>query len=275
MTVRLAVCGGLVALAAVCALGAQDARPAFEVASVRPQHEPLTAQNVASGAIPRALPGGRFSHSHLTVDALLLFAYDLKPYQVEGLPDWARSERFAIDARAAGDVPPERIKLMGQRLLEDRFKLVTRKEARPMRVQALVRARPDGALGRNIFRMEDECTPAVVNELRRKLPGKYLAPSAPGMMSGCSPSGVNYLADYLMLHLGVPVIDATGLQGPHYYSLTADLPAPSSRLGAPRSNPDNPALSTALAEQLGLKLESRNGPVDVLVVESVQRPAEN
>ena len=275
MNLRRVVCGSLVALAGVCGPAAQGARPAFEVASVRPQPEPLTAQNVASGAIPRAVAGGRFNHSHLTIEALLLFAYDLKSYQIDGVPEWARNERFAIDARAAGDVPPGRIKLMVQRLLEERFKVVARTEARSMRVQALVRARPDGSLGRNIFPMDDECTPAVVNELRRKLPEKYLAPSAPGMMSGCSPSGVNYLADYLTWRLGVPVIDATGLQGPHYYSLTAELPAPSSRLGAPRSNPDNPALSTALAEQLGLKLESRNGPVDVLVVESVQRPAEN
>ena len=65
---------------------AQEAKPKFEVASIKPQHEPLTGLNAASGAIPRALPGGRFNHSHLTAQSLLRFAYGLKPYQIDGAP---------------------------------------------------------------------------------------------------------------------------------------------------------------------------------------------
>lgn len=116
-----------------------------------------------------------------------------------------------------------------------------------------------------------------MNELRRKDPDKYLnPPGAMGGMSSCSPSGVEMLADYLTLRLGTPVIDATGLSGPFYYLLTAQLPPMTFSIGALKGeSSDLPALSTALEEQLGLKLESRNGPVDVLVVDTVQQPTEN
>jgi len=250
--------------------------PKFEVASVKSQHEPLTLENVASGAIPRALAGGRFSHTHLTVESLVTFAYDLKAYQVVGSPNWVRHDMFAIDAKAASDVPPEQIKLMVRHLLEDRFKMVAHVEPRDMHVHALAVAKAN-ALGRNLFRMDGQCIAELVNDLRRKYPEKYLnPPGTVGGMSSCSPSGVNMLADYLTLRLGTPVIDATGLEGPFYYLLVAQLPPMNSSLGAPRSeSSDLPALSTALEEQLGLKLESRKGPIDVLVIDSVSPPTEN
>lgn len=272
--------GGLTVMLVACSLAitAGQSKPRFEVASVRRQTEPLTAANVASGAIPRALPGGRFNASHITVQSLLLFAYDLKPYRLDGGPAWIREDRFAVNASAGRDASAAEIKRMLQALLEERFGLVAHMEPRPMRLQALVLARQDGTLGPNIFRMDAECTAAVVNERRRTMPEKYVSPGANGMMSSCSVSGVDMLADYLMLRLGVPILDATGLSGPHYYSLTAELPPPivSARLGAPTSDPSNlPALSTALNEQLGLKMESRQGPVDVLVIEAISQPTEN
>jgi uncharacterized protein (TIGR03435 family) len=78
----------------------------------------------------------------------------------------------------------------------------------------------------------------------------------------------------------MPVIDATGLEGPFYWAFSAEWPRRSSNrgsnLGAPARDPsDLPALSTAFEEQLGLKLESRKGPIDVLVIDSVSRPTEN
>jgi uncharacterized protein (TIGR03435 family) len=251
--------------------------PAFDVASVKPQREPLTAENVVSGAIPRALPGGRFNHSHVTVEALLTFAWDLRPHQVVGAPDWVRNDRFAIDAKAGRDVPPGQITLMVQALLEDRFKLVAHIEPREMRVQALYLAKTNKALGPGLFRMDDECTPGVVNALRKELPEKYLLPrGSGGGATSCSPSGVGMLAEYLTLRLGTPVVDATGLEGAYYYLLSAELPPMVSGLGAPKSDsPTPPALSTALEEQLGLKMESRRVTVPVLVIDSIQQPTEN
>ena len=272
--------GTLVALVVMCgasAVVAQQAKPQFEVASVRRQSEPIKAENVASGMIPRALPGGRFSVTHVTVESLLAFAYDVRPYRIMGGPDWVRQDLFAVNAKAENDASADEIKLMLRSLLGERFNLVAHMEPREMRVQALVRTGPDAPLGPGIFRMDDECVPAVVNDLRRRFPEKYPSPMANGMMSGCSTSGVNYLADYLTMRLQVPVIDATGLEGHFYYSLTAQLPPfTPSGLGRPLSDSsDLPGLATALREQLGLKLESRKGPVDVLVIDAVQQPTEN
>jgi uncharacterized protein (TIGR03435 family) len=273
--VRRITLAAVVVVLAVPGVPAQQPTPAFDVASVRPQREPIRAENVATGMIPRALPGGRFSVTHVTVESLLAFAYDLRPYRIVGGPDWIRTDLFAVDAKAADDASAAEVKLMLRSLLDERFTLATRTEAREMRVHALVRVRPDGPLGPTLFRMDAECSPAVVNDLRRTRPDKYVSPIGNGMMSGCSTPGVNYLADFLTLMLGTPVVDATGLEGPFYYSLRAHLPPPSSRLGAAIIDANLPALSTALDEQLGLKLESRRGPVDVLVIESVQPPTEN
>ena len=97
------------------------------------------------------------------------------------------------------------------------------------------------------------------------------------MNSGCSSMGLDSLADLLTLGQDVPVIDETGLDGNFYYSFRSQFSPDFRRFGVPRNepNPNLPTLSTALNEQLGLKLESRRGPVDMLVVDSVQQPTEN
>jgi uncharacterized protein (TIGR03435 family) len=100
------------------------------------------------------------------------------------------------------------------------------------------------------------------------------------MTAMCSEPGLSMLADMLSLGLETPVLDATGLKGAFYYSFRSQfriLPAAVSALGAhlPESDPNLPSLATALEEQLGLRLESRRGPVDVLVIDSVEPPTEN
>lgn len=107
---RIALSAIIVGLGAVGSLA--EARPAFEVASVGPQREPIRAENVATGMIPRALPGCRFSVTHVTVESLLAFAYDLRPYRIIGGPEWVRTDRFAVNAKAAGidsSLRPERL----------------------------------------------------------------------------------------------------------------------------------------------------------------------
>jgi uncharacterized protein (TIGR03435 family) len=263
-------------------IAAQQPKPQFEVASVKPQGESISggslgnAVSSAANAMPRARPGGLFNPTHASVEHLVMFAYDLRPYRIVGGPDWMRRDLFQINARAESDAPAGQIRLMVQSLLEDRFKLVTHVEPREMRFQALVRARPDGPLGPSLFTI-DECTTAIVNELRRKFPDKYPTPIVSGMTSGCSRTGVSDLADLLTFRLGTPVIDATGLKGSFYYTIRSQFPeALPTLLGAAVNiDPSLPALSTALDEQLGLKLESRRGPVDVLVIDSVQQPTEN
>lgn len=91
--------------------------------------------------------GGVVNVTKITVLSAVVYAYDLKHYQVVGGPDWIRNDRFTISARAGRSVPDAQIKLMLQSLLEDRFKLVTHAEQRDMPFRALVVARADGRLG--------------------------------------------------------------------------------------------------------------------------------
>jgi uncharacterized protein (TIGR03435 family) len=258
---------------------AQEPKPRFEVASVKPSG-PVTPSGgtwtdmMNSGL--RRLPDG-ITAPQETVHGLVIRAYGVLPYQIVGGPDWMKSDRFEITAKAGADVPGAQIQLMMQSLLEDRFKLVAHREQREMRHQTLVLAKADRRLGPGLFRMDVACTPAMINELRQKFPEKYASPFN-GVMSGCSAAGVGGLASSLTSRLGTPVIDRTGLEGPFHYAFSAQLPARpvSPSLGAPTSDPaDLPALSTGLEEQLGLKLESGKGPIEVLVIDSVSRPSEN
>jgi uncharacterized protein (TIGR03435 family) len=270
----MGACWIVAALLSVTAI-AQEPKPKFEVASIKPRETSTTASVLIAG-ISRALPGGGFSATYASVEHLLMFAYDLEDYRIIRGPDWMRRDIFEVRAKAATDAPADEIKLMVRSLLEERFKLVAHIEPREMRHDALILAHPNGALGPNVFRMDDECTPAVVNELRRKLPDKYPTPNGSGMMSGCSRNGFSGFAGLLTTLLGTPVIDATGLEGPFYYVLTAQLPPRGSTLGRPLSDSLGlPALSTALEEQLGLKVQSRKSALQVLVIDSVHQPTEN
>ena len=169
------------ATAAVVAVHAQPAKPAFEVASVKPIN--MKPPGFHS---PQVLRGGGFSARYSTVERLLMFAYELPGYRVVGGPDWMSDGRFEIFAKATGDAPREQIKLMVQSLLEERFKLVAHMEERVMDFQALVLARPDGHPGPSLVRI-DECSAAAVNELRRTSPDRYPTPEGGGITAGCSP----------------------------------------------------------------------------------------
>ena len=136
----------IVAILGTCSIAAQQSVPTFDVASVKPQEEPMSV-TYAAAAAPRLRPGGVFSASHATVSALILYAYNLQPFQLTGGPDWARRDHFEISARAAADASAEQVRRMVQALLEERFKLVVHTEQRDIRFQALVPARPGGGLG--------------------------------------------------------------------------------------------------------------------------------
>lgn len=262
----IALVGG-VAVAVAAQATQQQAAPAFEVASVKPAE----SVRLSVAPVPRAQPGGRFRADAAPVTSLLWFAYGVRHDLIVGGPDWVRQDLFEIGAKAETDASAAEIRLMVQSLLRDRFRLVAHKELREMSVQALVRTQPDGPPGRGLLRM-DECSPAMVNELRRKFPEKYPTPMR-GLISGCSSVGLDDLATLLSLE-GTTVIDATGLTGSFYYTLRSQFsPAPAALLGRPNIlDPNLPALSTALEEQLGLRLQSRKATVEVLVIDSVERP---
>ena len=251
---------------------ARQQKPTFEIASVKRQTDSIPFADAMAFA-QRGRSDRVFTAGNVTVESLIAQAYDLKPFQVAGGPAWIRRDRFQIEARAADDVSPDQKRLMVQSLLEDRFKLVAHMEQREMRMAALVPARSDGQLGPYLRRVEDDCNREKIDEVRKSFPPRATTASG-GMMTGRCTEAAS-IANLLSLSMGMVVKDETGLRGRFTYEVRyASGPSPSGA-STTAADPGLPPVAAALEEQLGLKLREQVGPVDVLVVESVQPPTEN
>src|SRR6476646_3331516 len=133
----------LILLLSVAATMAQTP-VAFEVASVKLNKSETIQTNI--GMLPNGV-----NFVNLPLRAIIQFAYGInQPSKLFGVPDWAVTERFDISARAAGPVTQEQRRLMLQALLADRFKLLARLEKREVSILALMLARNDGKLGKNL-----------------------------------------------------------------------------------------------------------------------------
>jgi uncharacterized protein (TIGR03435 family) len=244
------------AVCAAVALHAQTARPAFEVASVKRNAAPFAPATLAER------PGGNVIAVFQPLDRLAAYAYRVDDFRVVGGPGWIRDGRFDINAKAGGDAPGEQLRLMMQSLLADRFALVAHKEQREMPIYSLVLAREDGRLGSGLQRV-DTCTAATPPPMTAKQ--VYIC-------------GLPVLVSYASRLMGRLVVDKTGLTGSFasLVSFSTEGVRPSAFPGVPPpADPDLPSFHDALREQLGLKLEAGRGPVDVLVIDSVQQPTEN
>lgn len=246
-------------------------RQTFEVASVRPNN------SVETGGFIQRRPGGSFSVGNQTLLTLMLFAYQIQGFQLVGAPDWIGTERFDIVAKAAGDIPPTPFgetppeALMLRSLLEDRFKLTAHRETRDMPIYALVLARSDGRLGPRLRRpTSDYCAKRFEAESK---PG--MTPPPPGSPV-CGISGgsteltagsfpLSAFAGFLARQARRIVIDRTGLMGVWDFDLKWSPP------NTPDPDPDRPSIFTALQEQLGLRLDATTGPVEVLVIDRIER----
>ena len=236
---------------------AQMPKPAFEVASIRPNLSPFTS----GGTTMR--PGGSFGATNMSVARLVQLAYNVLESQVVGGPDWIRNDRFDIVAKASTDVPLDQLRLMVRTLLEERFKLRLRPDKQEMPVVELVRARTEGRVGPNLHDCSNPKDTTGVSSPEKP----FTAPHGGSVAAGdCAAIGaVATLASGRMRSV---VIDKTGLAGQWRYDIYfSDSPDP--------GNPDVASFDTALREQLGLKLERTRGIVDVLIVESAEKPTEN
>ena len=277
---------GPVLIAGRLVLGAQAppaaSAPAFEVASVKP--------NKSNDA--RASFGGRQGGQVVVVNNtlrnMIRNAYQLQEYQIVGGPDWLNDDRFDITAKAADSATlPLQLLAMVQTLLADRFKLRVHRETREVPVYALVMAREDRRLGPRLQKAAADCE-ALIAALGR---GGAPPPSAPPgerppcgirQVPGRMMAGGSLLSDVgrnLAPSTGRLVIDRTGLTGRFDLDLewTPDQMPPPPAPGAPPSvlplpPADGPSLFAAIQEQLGLKLEPTRGPVEVLVIDSAERP---
>jgi uncharacterized protein (TIGR03435 family) len=270
-------------LAALLMLIFQDEKkPQFEVASIKP------AAPDARGTYIRNTGGGRVDISNMPLKELIVFAWRVQPYQITGGPAWVSSERFNVTAKTENTPKQGEMQLMLQGLLEDRFQLTVRHETKELPIYALVLARKDGKLGPDLTEAkEGGCTaPDPTRPPSRPEPGQapprncgQMRMSMQTMEAVSIP--ISNLVPMLARLLGRTVIDKTGLTGKYdinlqwtpddsqFAQLPPDVPRP-----APPDTP-GPTIFTALQEQLGLRLESQKGPVEILVIDRAEKPTEN
>ena len=250
-------------------------RDRFDVASVKPNK---------SGGIPNAIgffPGGRLTATNVALRELIRLAYDLQPSQLVGGPDWINSSRFDVAARA--DVAGRPSLAMIRSLLAERFQLTTHRETRELPTYALVMARADRRLGPQLQMSRVDCAGGAASP---PADGRQYCESFVGAPPRWFAAGVTMAQLTLSLSRQVraTVVDQTELAGafdvelqwtpeglpPRPAGAAADQPM---RLNGFDVDPDGPSIFTALQEQLGLKLDSRRAPVEVLVIDSVSTPS--
>lgn len=259
---------------------------AFDVASVKPNKSVDTRRR-------GTLQPGRFSQTNVTLQQLIQMAY---PEQIVGGPSWVGVDRFDVDAKGdfelSGFLPgpdgsPPRAYVMLRTLLADRFKLKVRNETRTLPVYALQTARSDGKLGPQLRRADVDCA-ALMAAIAKS--GQMPVPSEPGKAPTCGGNGAPgriifngvsmlRLTGVLSQFVNRPVVDRTNLTGDFVLELqwAPEQPQPpdAGRSDTSQLPGDLPSIFTAPQEQLGLKLESTRGPVEVLVIDSVEQPAPN
>jgi uncharacterized protein (TIGR03435 family) len=236
-------------------------RRSFEVASVR--------QNKSGLQVPRFESSpGRFLARNATLKMLIQYAWDEAGFTIEG-PEWISTDRYDIEARAADKASKEEVEgPMLQRLLEDRFGLVVRRAQRPSLVYELTVTRDGPKLREGPCAKRDSNAPPLSDPGAVRVCGSILHENntlkATQIDSG-------RLAEELSNWIQTPVIDKTGITR----TFDVELRWNAEELAAAPLVDEAPSIFTALRDQLGLKLEAARRPVDVLVVESAKRPAEN
>jgi uncharacterized protein (TIGR03435 family) len=277
----------LVALLLTATLHAQTSLPSFEVASIKPNHaiDPRIRFGVQ--------PGGRLDIVGVPVINLIEAAYQLRILsRIIGAPSWTATDRFDVHAKAPeGTVAtpsmtglPSPFHLMLRALLVERFRLKSHMEMREVPVLALTVASNDGRVGPRLTRSDLDCEHQVEGERTAiKKPNGPLPPC--GVFWGqarmaAAGRSMTYLASMIETQLDRKVVDKTGLAGnfsfvvtwtPDQFRGSASVPLAKGET----LDPNGPSLMTALREQLGLKLESTKGPVEVLVIDHVERPTED
>ncbi|MGH9242196.1 MAG: TIGR03435 family protein, partial [Vicinamibacterales bacterium] len=243
---------------AVLAFAAQADAPAFEVASVKPNAD---APLVFSGIT--AIANGRVSAKAMTVKELIAGAYRVELREIAGGPAWIDSERYDIEARASDAAPEPQLRLMLQALLAERFRVRLHRDTREGLVYALVVA-PGGP---KMKPFSGECGdgPGLIT-LYGRLIGKCGSPDT--------------IAASLSRVMDRPVIDRTALTG-SFGDIRLDWVPDDAQFPGwgrglkPVSDPSGASLFTAIQEQLGLRLEAARGPVEIIVIDAVERPAAN
>jgi uncharacterized protein (TIGR03435 family) len=256
-----------VSICAIAILSAED-QPKFETASVK---------RMDRGVIHNSLGPGTVVLRGDPLKIILMEAFKVKTYQIAG-PSWLDEDCFEIVARMPEGATADQIPAMLQVLLVERFKLAAHKENRPRPVYALI-----------VDKGGPKFKEANLNFRRGALnPGAVMFRARPDSQGFQGAITMATVAHFLSGHLDRPVQDFTGLEGRYDIDLawmpdpSIDRPSPSAvsftaataASGDTRTElPAAPAatLFTAIRESLGLKLEPRNAPVEMLVIDHVER----
>jgi uncharacterized protein (TIGR03435 family) len=283
---RLILATFLLTCSAWLALGqTSEPRPTFDAADVH-----VSAK--ATNPFPRTGPahGGRYELKNVTMVDLVRIAYGYDNDKVLGGPNWLEMDRFDLTGKVSADSTAETHKLMLQSLLEDRFKLVVRKETKPLPSYALAsgkkpqlkeatgqeeagcRPQSSGGMpgegGTVRFMMSTNSGPPVTFNLG---PGMTVQYQCRNMTMEAF---VSNLRSMIGTSLGsAAIVDETGLKGPWNFDLKYSM----QMMGMLTNDTgERISLASAIDKQLGLKLEERQTPTPVIVVEKVnQKPSDN
>jgi uncharacterized protein (TIGR03435 family) len=289
----------LLVAAAYGLFGQSDARPAFQVASIKPNPSKWGDPTEHPMGVSYK-PGGRMVAENASLMLLIQFAYadhdsphfmPLMASQLVGGPAWINSPGYDIEAKPEGNTDPKHAWLMLQTLLADRFKLALHRETRELPIYELTVAKGGPKLPPA---QPAECVSFPPGTPPQHVPGKvdcgYVSGPAKGFSAG---PGLGYLAGLgmvgrkvriadlareLAFMLDRPILDKTGFTGE--FDLKLSFTPDEALRGFPRgyggpTDPNLPNIFAALQEQLGLKLVPAKGPVEVLVVDHAERPTAN
>lgn len=260
-----------IAVAIVAAIGTVRAQaPAkdpgsltFEVASVKPSRP-----GGSVGGIHPAHGGERYLASNAPLKMFITAAYRIKADQVVGGPGWIDSDLFDMEAKAEKPSRIEDLHTMLKNLMAERFHLQFHYETKELPVYVLTVDKGGAKLTPHEAQSagDPSIDPSSEKPLHRKL-----------KMTSVT---MDYFAYGLGTFMDRPVIDQTGIKGGYDFALayTMDLPPGVSEgamvNGAPLDT-SGPTIFEALRQQLGLRLESRKGPVQIIVIDQVEKPSEN
>jgi uncharacterized protein (TIGR03435 family) len=253
---------------------APSPRYEYEAATIKPSKGPGPDKKIGMWAAPDG-----FSAWFITPQQIISIAYGVESLQFSGGPSWLPSERFDIQAKMDAATTEALAKLsqaqrvlaqqqMLQALLADRFQLTVHRETKEGTIYTLVIAKGGPKL------QEAKPGDPGADNMTSKSGGDLTAQAVP----------IARLVRSLTQMLGHPVLDKTDLKGVYDFKLqfTPDDrlqppngAAPNARLPEPPADSNAPSLFDALQEQLGLKLDSGKGPVEVIVIDHVERPSGN
>jgi uncharacterized protein (TIGR03435 family) len=241
--------------------------PQFDVISVKPGKDTLTRMQFT----PDGLRG-----SGVTVRFLLYEGYGgINHEQVVGEPAWSNTQGFDIEAKVApADAPAlgkmtfEQRRTMFQSILADRFKLVVHHETRELPIYVL-----------SVAKGGPKLKPSAPDDPAGQAPRRIGVMLTKGKVTA-NDAKLSTLVTVLSRTIGRTVIDKTGLTGNYDFTLEyapeEGGPPPPGGGVLPASPSDSaPSIFTAIKEQLGLKLDSTKGTVDVIVIDHIEKPGEN